>query len=90
MKKEYDDSYERSILAEKLPAFKAELKTLLEKYDACIGGQYKVDTHGIYDEEFVVQFGCPMRKQDRGRLYTKEAVLNPNNMYLSAYDMKDL
>jgi hypothetical protein len=63
-KKKNQEEYKKQVLNEKLPAFKAELKALLEKYDAVIGASYKGDTHGIYDEEFFVSFKCPRRERE--------------------------
>lgn len=57
-------------------SFKAELKNLLEKYDAAIewGCGVCSDVHGIYDEQMSVSFSVGRGQRSYG--YDLESLLN--------------
>ena len=57
--------------------FCSELKQLLKEYNATIGVNISGDTHGIYDEAFIVQYN------DTG----EEMTLEKYTLYLTANDL---
>lgn len=84
-----DAEKQKQVVAERLLAFKEELKALLLKYDASIGGSYKGDTHGIYDECFVVSFRYVRNSNDNCKSCTDDIILNEYNIYVNASDLED-
>lgn len=87
--KNANKQYMDNVVAMRLKPFKAELKALLEKYSACIGGSYSGDTHGIDEEKFVVSFKCPKLDRHTYSLDTEDITLSDNGTYITASDLED-